>query len=246
MESIVSYPLLAIASAALFAFVIFGAIYRLYLSPLSSFPGPKLAALTLWYEFYYDVILDGQYFFHLVDLHARYGPIIRINPYELHFTDSEYYDKLYASGASGEKRNKWSWFTKQFDTPGSMLSTDEHGHHKIRRAALNRFFSSASVKRLQPMIDEKVFLLVKRLREVKDMGKAIRMNLAFSAMTNGEHSQFLIYRLLTPCDTNHIFSSQITRIYFNFSQTLSSSMPMAARITVLRMMPSNLPTMKQA
>ena len=189
MESIVSYPLLAILSAATFASVISGAIYRLYLSPISSFPGPKLAALTLWYEFYYDVILDGQYIFHLGDLHALYGPIIRINPYELHIADSEFYEKLYASGASGEKRNKWDWFTKQLDTPGSMLSTDDHGHHKIRRAALNRFFSSASVKKLQPMIDEKVGLLVKRLKAAKDTGKVIKMNLAFSAMTNGEHSQ---------------------------------------------------------
>ena len=189
MDKNVSYSLLTVVSATLIASVVFGAIYRLYLSPISSFPGPKLAAVTLWYEFYYDVILDGQYLFHLGDLHARYGPIIRINPYELHIADSQFYDKLYASGASGEKRNKWDWFTKQFDTPGSMLSTDDHGHHKLRRTALNRFFSSASVKKLQPMIDGKVGLLVERLRAVKDTGKVTKMNLAFSAMTNGKRSK---------------------------------------------------------
>lgn len=54
-------------------YVVAGAIYRLYLSPLAKFPGPKLAALTLWYEFYFDVILRGQFTFHIQELHKRYG-----------------------------------------------------------------------------------------------------------------------------------------------------------------------------
>lgn len=137
----------------------------------------------LRYELYYDVVLRGQYTFHIRDLHARYGPIIRINPYELHISDPEYIDKLYASSASGEKRDKWMWYTKQFGTPGAMFSTSPHDHHKARRAALNRFFSMASVRRLQPLVEGRVQQLIKRL---KTCNKVITLNLAYAAFTNGK------------------------------------------------------------
>jgi hypothetical protein len=36
-------------------------IYRVYLSPLSHIPGPKLAAATRWYELCYDAYHVGKY-----------------------------------------------------------------------------------------------------------------------------------------------------------------------------------------
>lgn len=50
-------------------------IYRLYLSPLSKFPGPKLTAATLWYEFYYEVVERGQFSFKIREWHEQYGTL---------------------------------------------------------------------------------------------------------------------------------------------------------------------------
>lgn len=57
-ESLGYLPLLLILAASLY--MIYGAIYRLYLCPVAKFPGPRFAALTFWNEFYYDVWLGGR------------------------------------------------------------------------------------------------------------------------------------------------------------------------------------------
>ena len=48
-------------------------VYRIFFHPLAKFPGPKLAGLTLWYEFYYDVIGRGKYLWKIKELHEKYG-----------------------------------------------------------------------------------------------------------------------------------------------------------------------------
>jgi hypothetical protein len=49
------------------------ALNRLWLSPIAGFPGPKLAAVTFWYEFYYDWIWTGKYYQCIKEMHDRYG-----------------------------------------------------------------------------------------------------------------------------------------------------------------------------
>ena len=94
---------------------IYCVFWRLYLSPIAKFPGPRFAALTFWNEFYYDVILGGKYSWKILEYHHRYGPIVRINPYELHINDPWFYDHLYVSSSKG-KTDKWGWSMRMFGT----------------------------------------------------------------------------------------------------------------------------------
>lgn len=48
-------------------------VYRMYFDPLSKIPGPKLAAASLWYEFYYDVVKKGRYTWKIWEMHDKYG-----------------------------------------------------------------------------------------------------------------------------------------------------------------------------
>lgn len=55
------------------AYTIYVLTSRIFLSPLRNIPGPKLAALTSWYEFYFDAIQQGRFVWKVRDLHSEYG-----------------------------------------------------------------------------------------------------------------------------------------------------------------------------
>jgi hypothetical protein len=60
-------------TVAAFIYAAWLIIYRLYLSPLAGFPGPKVAAATHYYEFYYNYWLQGKYIYKIESLHKIYG-----------------------------------------------------------------------------------------------------------------------------------------------------------------------------
>ncbi|KAH6693344.1 putative cytochrome P450 [Leptodontidium sp. MPI-SDFR-AT-0119] len=169
--------------AAVFCLYVSGlAVYRLYLSPISKFPGPKLAAVTLWYEFYYDVIKTGTYMAEIKKMHEKYGPIIRISPHELHVNDPDFYEELYAGGE--RRRNKYPWFVRLFGMTQGSLATIDHDHHRLRRNAINPFFSKTNVRKLEPVIQSNVSKLMTRLEKLEDTGELVNLNIVFSAFTS--------------------------------------------------------------
>jgi hypothetical protein len=115
MELKVGWPMVVVAAIAYYGTLAF---YRLFLHPLARFPGPRLAAISRWYEAYYDVVLGGQYTSKIAQLHTIYGPIIRISPYELHVIDPAFFDTLYRTDG---RWNKYSWTYDAFGAKGSTI-----------------------------------------------------------------------------------------------------------------------------
>lgn len=64
---------LPVLAAALLAYLAALVVYRLCLHPLAKFPGPRIAAVTSWYEGYYEVLQNGQYSRKISKLHDQYG-----------------------------------------------------------------------------------------------------------------------------------------------------------------------------
>ncbi|KAJ5086802.1 hypothetical protein NUU61_008109 [Penicillium alfredii] len=81
-----------------------------YLSPLTKYSGPKLAALTTLYQAYYDIYHTGQFFKKLDKLHQEYGQIVRINPHEIHVNDPDFADVLFTGNS--QRRDKYKWLER--------------------------------------------------------------------------------------------------------------------------------------
>lgn len=116
------------------------------------------------------------------------GPIVRINPYELHIDDPEFYDVLY-SGPT-QRRDKWQWSVNMFGTSTSVLSTIAHDHHRLRQKALLPFFSKQSVTRLEPLIQSVIDSLCANVERHRQAQKPVNLLYAFSAVSTDVIRQY--------------------------------------------------------
>lgn len=89
------------------------------------------------------------------------------------------------SFASMERRRgtNTSYSTSQFGIPDSVFGTTGHDMHRIRRCALNRSFSKASVTKLEPIIHKAVEKLISQSRGYSGGGRPTTMTMAFNCMT---------------------------------------------------------------
>ncbi|KUL90261.1 hypothetical protein ZTR_01954 [Talaromyces verruculosus] len=172
-----SYIILFLLACGIYTICLFA--YRLLLSPLARFPGPKLAAITSWYEVYFDVVLDGRFMWEIDRMHEEYGPIVRINPFEIHIKDADFYNTLYAGPT--KKRDKYSWFLST-GVPTSTFSTADYDHHRLRRGMLSPYLSRAAIRDLESVIQQKVHLLCGHLRSAMEKRAAMELHQCFISL----------------------------------------------------------------
>ena len=82
------------------------------------------------------------------------GPVIHIDPSELHVNDVQSYDEIYASGP--RRRDRYKWQIKSGNSAKAMGSTISRNLHRLRRAAVDPYFSKRNVLNFEPVIDAKV------------------------------------------------------------------------------------------
>ncbi|PYI33457.1 putative benzoate 4-monooxygenase cytochrome P450 [Aspergillus indologenus CBS 114.80] len=178
-----SYTLALLPYATSLGLIFLGSVllHRLYLHPLAHIPGPPLAKVTYLFEWYYDLVLSGQFTFHLKSLHDKYGPVIRINPNEVHIHDPDFYDEV--NNQTNSPTDKPAQVAEVFGPYPATIGTQSHDLHRIRRSALNPFFSKKSVVQLVPVMQCPIQIMCQRLRDASATGAVLNVKYLFAAVT---------------------------------------------------------------
>jgi len=126
------------------------------------------------------------------ELHAKYGPVVRINPHELSVSDPQFYSTLYAG--AGKRRDKWKPVPGQKWVRESVAGSMSHEQHRMRRSALNSTFSTTRILAQHWIYDEKLTRFMERMDEFAETGNIILVWKVLASLTNGEdHDTSRIY-----------------------------------------------------
>ncbi|KAF5348717.1 hypothetical protein D9758_006751 [Tetrapyrgos nigripes] len=172
-----SYPTILLTSLSAWVLTIIA--YRLLFSPLRKFPGPLLAAVTYFYEGYFDLVGNGSFLSHIEHLHAQYGPVIRVGPNTLHFSNPEAYADIYTQGTFNKSRRLYDCFFHAYESSVAFLEPEKS---RLRRNLLNPLFSRRAILNLRHVIQAKVDRFVLLMKNHPD-GGPIDFSLAIRALT---------------------------------------------------------------
>ncbi|KAL1642563.1 hypothetical protein SLS58_005331 [Diplodia intermedia] len=214
------------------AYVVGLVVYRLYFHPLARFPGPKLTAATHLVEIYYNMFHGegGQFVWEYQKWHEKYGPILRINPDEIHIQDSSYHEYFYSPSRPVDKPY---YLRDRFSNPSSANSSPEHAFHRMRRGALNPSFSKRKVAEYGPQLQMLLDKILARLEsEYKGTGRVLNMTKMWGCLASDVIVGFAFDR---PSDflDNPDFHSELNRCFGDMSEAvhLLTYIPYFARIT---------------
>ncbi|KAF1847369.1 benzoate 4-monooxygenase cytochrome P450 [Cucurbitaria berberidis CBS 394.84] len=159
-------------------------IYNLYFHPLSRFPGPKHAAAShIAYSWWF---LGGSQPYKVLDLHRKYGPVVRVAPNELSFNSAQSWKDIY-----GFRQGHKPFVKSEFYDGGSFAARGVHSivserdpavHGQMRRL-LAHAFSNTSLLEQEELVAKTVDRLVQVVWEQgANSGASINIGKAYEMM----------------------------------------------------------------
>ncbi|KAF2101157.1 cytochrome P450, partial [Rhizodiscina lignyota] len=136
------------------------AFYNVFLHPLRNFPGPRL-----WAAFRLPQVLCrlmGKRAFKMLELHEKYGDIVRIGPDQLSIVKSEAWKQIYSYDHGKYTFKKHPRMYSSWEESHNIVDAAGKNHARVRRALLPAF-TDKSIKEMEPLIQKNVDHLIEYL-----------------------------------------------------------------------------------
>ncbi|CAG8880804.1 unnamed protein product [Penicillium salamii] len=142
-------------------YIISKVVYNVFFHPLSRFPGPvehKITRLAYSWK-----AARGTLPFDMLEMHKRYGDIVRIAPDELAFSHPDAWQEIMGHRKGQPEFTKATWFYRPVeDQPTHVVNATREQHGRLRRQ-LAHGFSEKAMRDQEPLIRGYVDLLLERL-----------------------------------------------------------------------------------
>ncbi|KAJ5960900.1 uncharacterized protein N7479_008050, partial [Penicillium vulpinum] len=145
-------------------------IYNVFFHPLSRFPGPlehKISRLAYVYR-----SMRGTLPFEMLEMHERYGNIVRIAPDELAFSHPDAWQDIMGHQKGQSEFSKANWFYHPIDQPSHVVNESREQHGRLRRQMAHGF-SEKAMREQELMIRGYVDMLLDRLHEFCKSGTPV-------------------------------------------------------------------------
>ncbi|KAK5659587.1 hypothetical protein OQA88_789 [Cercophora sp. LCS_1] len=128
-------------------------------SPLRQYPGPFLAKFTNLWRLYH--VSRGSFHLLLVDLHKKYGPVVRIGPTVLDVDYPEMIKTVFNTKGDWKKTEYYQGSSALVDghVVYNLFSEIDKAKHAAEKKPIAKYYSPNGIAPLEPHVDKIVQLL---------------------------------------------------------------------------------------
>ncbi|RFU28324.1 hypothetical protein B7463_g7997, partial [Scytalidium lignicola] len=170
------HPLLLRATFLLSAVVVFRILYATFTaaaSRLRSIPGPFVARFTK--QWFFWKVWQGDFEVTNIDLHKKYGPIVRVAPNQYVIDDPAAIKTIYGIGSKFTKSDWYQGWKHPSPDRWTLFPDQDVKRHAENRKRFQAMYSLSSLVTYEQFVDDCTKLLVDKLAKFAREGREVNM-----------------------------------------------------------------------
>lgn len=179
--------LIVVLLAYRFILMIYRIFHNLFLSPLRKFPGPKIAALTEFWEIFHVIkcacssryahtenvtnSVEGDRFYAIQALHEKHGDVVRIGPNQVSIASPRVFHHVFVTKCGSFLKSDFYASIQPGLGPkyAGLFNEIDHSRAMAERRDLQPLFSPANLRLYEDRYDVQLNKLIEVMKQRKEI-----------------------------------------------------------------------------